>query len=291
MKAIQTLWTAPFRFPQSGREHAGFLSLPDFLATWSLSSHLLARHFPVVELYTDPCGQRFAVELQLPYTTIHPLPDLGACSPLVWNLPKLLTYEAQQEPFLHFDLDFLLWEPLSPTQCEAELLAQRPESRLDEQQFYSTALRALARLFPKLPQEWRLPPAEVSGTSINCGVFGGTALPFIHDYARSHVEILTHPAHLQALAQIPTIGALKPWHLVVTVEQIGLALALRNSGKSATLLAAEAIDECSQFSHLVAFRKRDRKLLETIWRRLADEGLSSVDRIPAVAQMFNPQIT
>jgi hypothetical protein len=255
--------------------------------TWALSASLLRRWFPELVLYTDNEGAAAARHLQLPYDQIFVTLDRQTASPLLWNLPKLLTYRAENAPFLHVDLDFLMWKPIAPELLAAPILAQRPETRMEEQQFYRLTLRALNRILPQLPPLWRTGSVdELARSSINCGVFGGFEIDLIHRYAAENIAVLTDPQNLAALAALPSGGVQKPWHYIVTVEQIGLSQALAASNRLPTFLNVEAVDECEQYLHLVAFRKQDQTLMTIIRDALRRDSAEIYARIPQAVNAF-----
>ena len=87
-------------------------TVPKILAYCCMLSVLQARKFyDKVELYTNESQAKFFKRLGIPFTRIDTevLKDEPANCP---SIPKIKTYAAQTEPFIHLDLDTILFRPV-----------------------------------------------------------------------------------------------------------------------------------------------------------------------------------
>lgn len=103
-KAIFTYWN-PLH------DGTGFLSIEDFLYTFSLSVNVAKNHFEEIELYTDNYGKELIEKLNLPLTINTKLEYLNdiRLEHVYWGYAKLVAYADCNEPFIHIDNDVLLW--------------------------------------------------------------------------------------------------------------------------------------------------------------------------------------
>lgn len=183
MKAIQTLWCGGKSLLH---ESFGWATPMHHLMAWTLSSSRLFEYFDQIELYTDSEGYDMLIKkLQLPYTKAHIVLDDVPFSTSYWSLAKIKTYSLQKEPFIHFDGDVFLFQPLSGDIMNAPLLAQNREYGTS---YYKNGLSNMKRDDFKLPKQFdRLIDEE--RTPYNMGIFGGTDIAFINKYANNVFDI------------------------------------------------------------------------------------------------------
>jgi hypothetical protein len=121
MNFIQTLY-----IPQTKdlvRDAFGWASPEYHLMSWALSCLQLKQLYKKVYLYANTPAARLLIDdLQLPYTDAFCTHDkLILPHKELWALPKIYTYQLQEEPFLHIDGDVFLFDYLPES-----LLNSRP---------------------------------------------------------------------------------------------------------------------------------------------------------------------
>ncbi len=166
MKIIQTFWSAGYSNPII--ENFGWKNSIYNLFSWTLSSHLIRRHYSKLVLYTDQAGKELLIDkLKLPYTDVHIQHDsLNNWSRNAWAVSKLYTYSLQSEPFLHVDGDVFIWEPFGEI-LQSDLIAQNLERG------YLKAYNQLLETLAFLPDVFETTDKENGILMVNTGVFGG----------------------------------------------------------------------------------------------------------------------
>lgn len=97
------------------------------LKIMGLSACTIKQHFSKLVLLTDDAGAEMARKCKFPYSEILSVGknfDSDAC---FWTHSKFIAY-ANQQPFVHFDNDVFLWEPLPARLMEAEVFASNSET-------------------------------------------------------------------------------------------------------------------------------------------------------------------
>lgn len=258
MKGVMTLWSAP------GLIHR-WEAAPYF---WALSLVTNRRHFDRVVVHTDPQGARLLEKWRLPFdevlvdlTTSHPIPRYAwKCS----SLAKTVTLLLQKEPFCHFDADLFMWNDLPPEVKDAPVFVQSSED------FNLMGVHAHGKGYnlgmfdtcvPKRP--WWVKTVPGLQPCYNTGIFGGTDLAFIHNYAE---------AVLKMVDDNPAIALGTGGVLTIHLEQHVLGLAARAQGKKlAKLLPDYWTDRDPRrlgFTHLLGGAKYDPKTVAKVKARL-----------------------
>nr|WP_295864931.1 DUF6734 family protein [uncultured Chitinophaga sp.] len=180
----------------------GFPS-PEFnWMSWALSAAQLHKLYGEVHLYTNDAGKEVLINrLRLPYTHVHTVFNETTVPAALWAMPKLLTYSLQKAPFVHFDGDVFLWEPMDKCLGEAALIAQNQEHTAS---FYRPILQDLHQQGAWLPDcLTSAVTSEAPIVSYNAGIIGGSNIDFFHRYTneafrmiaenRSKPAVLEHP--------------------------------------------------------------------------------------------------
>jgi hypothetical protein len=180
MIAIQSFRSDSIRLPLES--FGGPAMIKGIITKMALSAVTIARHYSDFKYVTDDAGMNMARECKLPYTSIESVGDYFPSNSAFWVHSKFKAYECS-EPFLHFDNDLFLWEPLPETAHKAEVLAFYGESTLWP--LYETMLDKLKAIqgLPKLQDTY-----FHNRTPINMAVFGGTNTKVINEYAN---EVMT----------------------------------------------------------------------------------------------------
>jgi uncharacterized protein YqgQ len=169
MKLVYSLWSVPQQF---SLDHRIILSL----------SHLLAkRQYKRIELVTDQMGAELCSRMGLEFETVRLDLDRLDINPAAWAAGKMVAYAIQQEPFVHIDHDVFLFKALPDWAVRAPVLAQH-----DEEFFRYSG--SLSRTRPDHIPRITMPPEQWH--AYNTGVFGGTDLEFIRDYASTGLDLI-----------------------------------------------------------------------------------------------------
>jgi len=156
--------------------------------SWILSTNQAAKFYPI-ELYTDTLGYEILIEkLQLPYSKVHVvLDELKAYDSALWALPKLKTYELQEEPFLHIDGDVFIWDEFPKELLSQELITQNLEITTD---YYGKMWKDIYPHLQFTPPEMEDYINGASNFACNMGIIGGTNLDFFHRYTKKSFEFV-----------------------------------------------------------------------------------------------------
>lgn len=204
-RAVWSFWTRPFHAYKAGM----WTSPVHHLMAWGLSVHAARRHYPETVLVTDEAGRRLLVDrLGLPFTHVSTdLERLRGVDLGWWALGKLVAYGRQDRPFVHIDSDVFLWKPLPRGVAEAPVFAQCPEYYHGEDEGGSP--REIERAFAAeglaLPVEWEWSRSKNGPVfkEENCGIVGGSHLPFLRHYAETALDLVLNPAHAPAWTRLP----------------------------------------------------------------------------------------
>lgn len=140
LTGVQVLWTKALKATSGTAEYS--MSQVDLLAT--VTSALLWRKFNgPVKLYTDTSGLEYLQRLKLTN-----LWNGGIDSQLLDRIPnsfdpaifpgagRLFAIQAETAPFVVFDNDLLVWQPLRPLIGESYIMTLHPEPLARYQQYY-----------------------------------------------------------------------------------------------------------------------------------------------------------
>lgn len=198
MKAIQTF----YNFDKSNnpiKNSAGFLC-PEFnWMSMALSCLLLKKHFGSVTLYCNYSVKEVIIDkLKIPYDNVVLIPEFmdkyDNCN--LWALPKIYTYSQQQEPFIHVDCDWFMFDKISDKILSSELWGQNIE--YDDQLYNKRTIDNLLNngaIFPELiiDEINKEPILRV----VNAGIIGGNDMSFFKEYLamintflESNIEVL-----------------------------------------------------------------------------------------------------
>ena len=197
----------------------------------ALSAVTIREHFDDFVLITDSAGRRMAEQCRLPYTSIVEVGDSFGSDPSFWIHSKLHAYKNAGGPFVHFDNDLFLWEPLPKAYLEADVFAFHSETFLwGRYEQYRTALESSGLSLPKLHEKF-----PSSRMPVNMAVFGGNDHESIAHYAGYVLEYLDDhegfldatPAQKEALEfGIAYLEQLWATYLIQDVRQVRIELLL-----------------------------------------------------------------
>ncbi len=227
----------------------------------TLAANLAARVFAETEFVTDKRGAEIAVLLGWPFGQIStPLEDWPAEGLThIWALGKLVACALQEQPFVQFDSDVLLFKPLPKRLTRHRLIAQSP----DFPHYYTSremqAAQALAGFAP-------------GGAAYNAGLLGGSDVALVRAYAWAGLDI----------AQKFRGSALNGTSTSMIVEQYQLGVFSRRVGvEVGTLLPlAPTRKQVAKagYAHLTGGAKREDKWIAKAEARLAADFPEAYER-------------
>lgn len=170
MKPIATWASAPWL---DNKGSHGWHSTAEQLACARASIAAVNQHYGRPTIYTDTLGQEIFSEITDDADFVVVYDDLYKTIPTnLWAYAKILTYAAQTEPYLHFDLDFIVRKPIAVNDCD--ILCQvletmtSPDGQRSLHKFYNLA----ALQYLNLPKELRKQPEEFDKiANPNLGIF------------------------------------------------------------------------------------------------------------------------
>ena len=186
MRIIQTFYTKNIK---SANPCGGWLTEEYHYMCWALSCLSAKRCYGKVELYTDIYGAEMLIDrLKLPYDDVHiildDVPILNSLPSFLWAMSKIYTYSIQTEPFMHIDGDFVFWKTYD---LNRPLIFQNIEYDVP---LYGRIYQNLKKNSEEMVFERCLVDPFIEG-AFNMGIFGGTNLPFISEYANNALKYAT----------------------------------------------------------------------------------------------------
>lgn len=271
MRAVWSFWTKPyFAHRQSSWHSDGH----HFLA-WGLSFYAARQHYPETQLITDDDGARILIdELQLPFGSVSTgLNKLKNEDPEWWALGKIEAYRRQEAPFVHLDTDVFLWNRLNEEIEQSDVFAQNPEPIvLGDSCYRPSELEAKVEW---LPDEWIWYLRNQQSLRAECcGIFGGSNIEFIQDYASKAMQLVTDPRNRLGLASLSE----KPGHMIL-IEQLFLTACIEHRRNIEIRYIFDSIEDAynpdrateAGFTHLAAGAKRNARICRQLERRVQRE--------------------
>ena len=225
MKIIQTYYSYANE-ENPVRDAAGFLSADMNWKSMALSCLLLKKHYGKVALYCNNKVKRLVVDyLKIPYDEVIEMPDFmkkyEGCN--LWALPKIYTYSLQAEPFIHVDCDWFMFEKLSESITNSDIIGQNIE--YDDQFCNRFTLEKLisngCNVSPWVLNEYTKEPVL---RVINAGILGGNDVDFIQKYVKVIKDFI--------LQNISVIKKINDGFINSIYEQFFFYLLAKNEGKS-----------------------------------------------------------
>jgi hypothetical protein len=158
----------------------------------TLSLLLAKEHYDVVKLYTTNQISEIVKKIGLPYDEIitEPFTDLKSNT---FSVPKLITYSLQNEPFLHIDLDTLLYDKVDIPKNfnivyhSPSFYFKRPTSHDEMRLLYDVYLKGFFEIENNLSDEFK---KQIDFTSIpGMDIFGGTDYETISEASKLCLNI------------------------------------------------------------------------------------------------------
>jgi hypothetical protein len=261
LRGVMSLWT---RTPM-------FVAQRGSMLIQTLSANLAARAFTETEFVTDVRGAEIAKLLGWPFTHISTSLETWPADGIthIWALGKLVACALQEQPFVQFDSDVLLFKPLPKRLTRHRLLAQSP----DFPHYYTSrdmqSALALADFAP-------------GGTAYNAGLLGGSDVALVRAYAWAGMDLA------QKFRGCPLNGTATS----MIVEQYQLGVFARRVGiEVGTLLPlAPSRKQVAKagYAHLTGGAKREEKWIAKAEARLAADFPAAYARFIAAWPQLAP---
>ncbi|WP_294962355.1 DUF6734 family protein [uncultured Flavobacterium sp.] len=148
------------------------------------------KHYGRVEMVTDSVSKIWIEKLGLPFESIKTdLDELQKYDKGSWALGKIKAYSIQKEPFLHVDLDVILFEPFSKKLITNDLYVQNIEPfHIDTyHKTYMPYIEMLENLGTDLPFGF-----SNKKQAVNLGIYGCNNLEFNKLFCDSVFTFMDH---------------------------------------------------------------------------------------------------
>lgn len=250
------------------RNFGGWLDKKYFYYCWALSCLQLCKYYSNVDLVTDEFGKAIFIDLmELPYTSYSTeLENISSTNTDLWAQGKLYTYLQQDQPFIHIDGDVLIWDKLDETIINSNLVAQNPENNVD---FYFKIWDDIQKTFSYIPDYMNDTFEKYGIVSCNAGVFGGTDIAFIKDFANEALKFLK--------VNEDSFSKIDAGMSVLIYEQFLFSSFAKKQNKEVSYLLGEAatfdfegVPNRTKFIHPYGYLKRQRYTCMFIENMLED---------------------
>ena len=229
-----------------------------FLACARASIEYMNRHYGRPVIYTDTLGKRVfsAITDCADYEVVDD--DIEQQYPnTLWAMAKILTYQRQTEPYLHFDLDVLVLKPLRPELFDCDILAMAVEN-METQDPVKAAQIARVYNVPTVGQFYDLPEfmrdPDINHVSpVNAGLLYIRDMDLNRAYTQAALDIYNRHRDLFRTDQ--------RLHICVLEQQVLTMLARQRGSQVNTVLGSifqGPIEELisDEVVHFITFSKR-----------------------------------
>jgi hypothetical protein len=163
----------------------------------ALSAVTIKKYHKNFLFITDNLGKKIAETCNLPYTEIKSVGDSFDSDPSFWIHSKIYTYANTQEPFVHYDNDFFLWEELPESLLSNEVFGFHTETFMWHryEEFNSNLLKAGFK-FPKFTEKY-----WINRIPINMALFGGNNWKAINEYGKTIEKFIVDNQNFTELSE------------------------------------------------------------------------------------------
>ena len=168
----------------------GYLSSIVNWLSMAYSCLLLKRNNPDKQLIfygNETIVRLFEKLFRLPYDEYRVVKCTGEYANWFYCWPKIVTYQDQNEPFIHIDTDVFMWEPIPQRLLIAPLVAQHRER---DANFYMEVYKQIGIDCIQLPRYLEECNDGKYINSYNAGLLGGNDIDFFKSYLNEIVKFL-----------------------------------------------------------------------------------------------------
>lgn len=276
MKAVYTYFA-----PTVEQEAAGFTSARDMAMFLSLSVEYAKKHFKKVELFTDKKGKALLIDkYKVGFTSVDTSLEGLQIHHDLWAYAKVKTYSLQKEPFVHIDLDCVLWEKLPAKLLKSDIFFQNKDT-FDIQPGYP----GLIRLAEGTTIGYTMREAKVD-YACNCGVVGVRRLDLAQKWHAMARDFIFNPHNKAFWDQL---GNKQQMNYVFEQFFISCVMA-KEKVKPAFMITKVTHDKLAlpdiKFTHVWGDHKRNADEIEKFRARLKKEFPSVYKRVTAVKPCY-----
>lgn len=218
----------------------------------TLAANLAARVFPETEFVTDMRGAEIAKLLGWPFTQVSTALEHWPADGLthIWALGKLVACALQEQPFVQFDGDVLLFKPLPKRLTRQRLIAQSP----DFPHYYTSRDMRAAQVVADFAPD---------GTAYNAGLLGGSDVALVRAFAWAGLD-LARKFRGCPLNGTTTSMIIEQYQLGVFSRRVGVEV-----GTLLPLAPSRKQVAKAGYAHLTGAAKREDKWITKAEARLA----------------------
>lgn len=248
MKVVATWCSQPWLAGYGGK----WVDQVYMFAAAKAAIHYAHKHFGRPLIYTDTLGKKIL-------SSITDLADYEVCYDKLhtkthrslWAYAKILTYEAQKQPYLHFDLDFLFLEHPDPKMFMCDAMFQNIEAlSAKEYDIYYGAKKYMNTF--KFPDVFNVPRLESVPTP-NMGCVYIRDMDLNREYTSTVKQFVEDNKEMWSLPVRP--------HMCIVEQQIMGLVMHRRQTRFETLLPIGATPFTENVVHFMGAAKKLKKYL------------------------------
>jgi len=265
MKAIYTLQIG--KNATRNNEYCGYRCKEELLDALLLTTLVSARNFSKVELYCDKEAVALIKADGRDFSHLKLIPCLDKLDWVHehnWAYAKIYVYSLQKEPFVHIDIDAILWDGVPK-----ELMGKKYFCQLLE---YVDSWVLYNNSFTDIQQHGLVPDGiKKPRYAFNMAVFGCTDMKTAKQFLQKYEQV----AREYCIKNAPLMGKLKSiYEQCILFEQLFIVSLLDNEGLVLgrdydTILETYQKENYpnSRYTHLIVEGKRDERNVQAIkWR-------------------------
>lgn len=239
MKFYMSWWT------KGNTHYDSYTKIEEILFYTEKNINLLRKNYDEINLITDDAGKNIFKNLK--WSNIYtPLESISDKYSQVWCLGKLYAYQfliQKNEPFMHIDYDFFIFNKLPNDVLSCNILTQSEESL--SRLFYVYNLD----LFEKKCINKYLAKNIKTNIAYNCGIVGGHDINFFDFYSSTAIKMIEDTQNINLWSNKD--NAKEYYTLPILAEQYYLAASAKFLNRKVdclfNLLANDLLDEYGMY--------------------------------------------
>lgn len=270
-RAVYSLWTKPM----NGKT-VGFNTEKNLIECFTLSLHYTKKWFDEVHLVTDFEGKDLVERYGLSFDNIDTSLEhvMMGIYENHWSLGKIYACKLQKEPFIHIDIDVILFKPLPDKFLKSDAAFQNLETESQEY-WYKWLLDHAEKNYVSKPKWFDTEKVK----AYNCGVIAFNKLDVIQEWwteSLNYIKFLdeskfNYDHHLSCLIyeQFCIYCICKFYNY-----EVDLLTFYGESHEKYMGTISEELAKKLGYTHLIAASKRDPLIEKKIKNRLLEEGIT-----------------
>lgn len=270
-RAVYSLWTKPM----NGKT-VGFNTEKNLIECFALSLHYTKKWFDEVHLVTDFEGKDLVERYGLSFDNIDTSLEhvMMGIYENHWSLGKIYACKLQKEPFIHIDIDVILFKPLPDKFLKSDAAFQNLETE-SQKYWYKWLLDHAEKNYVSKPKWFDTEKVK----AYNCGVIAFNKLDVIQEWwteSLNYIKFLdeskfNYDHHLSCLIyeQFCIYCICKFYNY-----EVDLLTFYGESHEKYMGTISEELAKKLGYTHLIAASKRDPLIEKKIKNRLLEEGIT-----------------